>query len=77
MKTTIMISSIIMLVCGLCLCSGVDSNPIQAIYALPFFGVGSYLFSVWERMGESARKNERKPRPRVYDYQRGTFVDAA
>ena len=80
MKTTIMVASVTMLVAAIALASGVDANPIQAVFALPFFGVAFWFYKIHERMDareKRGRRNKDVGRKQVYDYQRGAFTSAA
>ena len=57
MKKTILFLGAILFVFGFCLCTGVDQNPWQAVYALVLMGGASWLFHVCDRMD---RKDEHK-----------------
>ena len=73
MKTISIILCVILLCVGIMLASGIEANPIQAVYSLGCM-VGAYVCSCL-----AERKPERKSMPRekrvykVYNYQTGNM----
>ena len=74
MKTMCVIAGVILLCLGIMFATGIEANPIQAVYSLGCM-VGAYVCSVIaERKGE--RKSEGNGM-RVYDYGSGTLKNVA
>lgn len=74
MKTMCVIAGVILLCIGIMLASGIEANPIQAVYSLGCM-VGAYVCSYL-----AERKPERKSEGngmRVYDYGSGTLKNVA
>lgn len=74
MKTISIILCVILLCIGIMLASGIEANPIQAVYSLGCM-VGAYVCSCL-----AERKPERKSEGngmRVYDYGSGTLKNVA
>jgi hypothetical protein len=76
MKTTrtILVATILFVV-ALALLTGVEVNPVQAIYALPMLCVSCYLFRRVER--ESERMNEKTPSDSPVMGRTARYQDAA
>ena len=74
MKTISIIIAAVLFSIGMALATGVEQNPIQALYALVCMGAASYLFVKADRK-KSAKSNHTTQK--VYDYQAGTFRDVA
>lgn len=54
MKSKIAITGAILFALGFCTATGVDANPIQAVYAVVLIGGASWLFHVCDRMDRKA-----------------------
>lgn len=75
MKNFLSILGAMLFVCGFALVTGVDQNPVQCVYTLILMGAACVCFRYAEAIGKQVKNP--KPTRKVYDYQRGTFVEAA
>jgi len=75
MKNILSILGAVCFMLGFAMATGVDQNPIQAIYALILMGAASFIFAKTDRK-KSAKSNNRTTQ-KVYDYHTGTFCDVA
>ena len=71
MKSVLSISGAVLFVLGFAMITGVEQNPIQAVYALICMGAACVCFNRAERLGKREKTGQ------VYNYQRRTYKDAA
>lgn len=74
MKTISIIIAAVLFSVGMALATGIEKNPVQAIYALVCMGAASFVFAKADRK-KSVKSN--RTTQKVYDYQTGTFRDVA
>lgn len=69
MKKILLVAATTLLFVGMLLATGIDANPIQALYALgcAFAAVVCYIAA--EKVGAKSHRSVR--RPQVYDYAAG------
>ncbi|MBP3212621.1 MAG: hypothetical protein J6M41_08685 [Prevotella sp.] len=66
-KETMLIVAAVLFALGLCLCSGVDQNPWQAVIALPMMGGAAVLFNRVDAK-ERVQKQDIKDATRSLDH---------
>lgn len=82
-KTKIKMKKILSILGAVCIClgfamaTGVDQNPIQAVYALACMGAALVCIKSAERIAARSDNKTHQTTQRVYDYQAGTFRDVA
>ena len=74
MKTISIIIAAVLFTIGMAMATGIEQNPVQAIYALVCMGAASFIFAKADK--KSVKTNSRTTQ-KVYDYQAGTFRNVA
>ena len=76
MKNFLSILGAVCFVLGFAMATGVDQNPVQAIYCVVLMAGALVCIKSAERI---ASRSDNKPQTtrKVYDYQAGTFRDVA
>lgn len=75
MKTTLSILGAVCFVLGFAMATGVDQNPVQAVYCVVLMLGALVCFNRAEAI--SSRTSAKTPKQKVYDYKLGTFRDVA
>ena len=77
MKNILSIIAAVLFTIGMALATGVDQNPIQAIYALVCMGAACVCIKGADAVSSRTSDNKTRTTKKVYDYQAGTVRDVA
>lgn len=77
MKTILILIAAVLFTLGFAMATGVDQNPIQAVYCVVLMLGALVCFNRAEAIGNRTSAKPQQPRQKVYDYQAGAFRDVA
>lgn len=76
MKTILILIAAVLFTIGMAMATGVDQNPIQAVYCVVLVAGALVCFRIADAK-RSESDNKSQTTRKVYDYQLGTFRDVA
>ena len=76
MKKVLSILGAVCFMLGFAMATGIDQNPIQAVYALVCMGASLVCFRIADAK-RNVSDNKTQTTQKVYDYQAGTIRDVA
>ena len=77
MKKILSILGAVCFVLGFVMATGVDQNPVQAIYCVVLIAGALVCFKSAARIAARSENKTPQTTRKVYDYQAGTFRDVA